>query len=64
MWRQKKFPNLKVIVLSLSIFLVGVTIGLSQSTKIPTLSSNIYDELKLFSDVLSHVQRDYVEETK
>ena len=64
MWHQKKFPNLKIIVLSLSIFLVGVTIGLSQSTKIPTLSSNIYDELKLFSDVLSHVQRDYVEETK
>jgi carboxyl-terminal processing protease len=64
MWQQKKFPSLKIIVLSLSIFLVGVTFGLSQSTKIPTLSSNIYDELKLFSDVLSHVQRDYVEETK
>ena len=64
MWHQKKFPSLKIIVLSLSIFLVGVTFGLSQSQKIPTLSSSIYDELKLFSDVLSHVQRDYVEETK
>jgi carboxyl-terminal processing protease len=64
MSHQKRFSNFQIILLSISIFLVGVTIGLSQSSKIPTLSPSIYDELKLFSDVLSHVQKDYVEETK
>lgn len=64
MSRQKRFSNFQIILLSISIFLVGVTIGLSQSSKIPTLPSSIYDELKVFSDVLSHIQKDYVEETK
>ena len=64
MSHQKRFSNFQIILLSISIFLVGVTIGLSQSSKIPTLSSGIYDELKVFSDVLSHIQKDYVEETK
>ena len=64
MLHQKGFWNFKIILLSISIFLVGVTIGLSQSHKMPTLSSSIYDELKLFTDIISHIQKDYVEETK
>jgi carboxyl-terminal processing protease len=64
MSRQNRFWNSKIILLSALIFLVGVTIGLSQSNKVPALSNNIYDELKLFSDVLGHIQKDYVEETK
>ena len=64
MSHQKGFWNFKIILLSISIFLVGVTIGLSQSHKMPALSSSIYDELKLFTDILSHIQKDYVEETK
>jgi carboxyl-terminal processing protease len=64
MLHQKRFGNFKIILLSVSIFLVGVTIGLSQSNKMPALSSSIYDELKLFTDILSHIQKDYVEETK
>ena len=61
---QRKFGNSKIILLSIFIFLLGVTIGLSQSNKGPTLSTSVYDELKLFSDVLSYIQKDYVEETK
>jgi len=61
---QRKFGNSKIILLSIFIFLLGVTIGLSQSNKVPTLSTSVYDELKLFSDVLSYIQKDYVEETK
>ena len=64
MLHQKGFWNFKIILLSISIFLVGVTIGLSQSNKMPALSSSIYDELKLFTDIISHIQKDYVEETK
>jgi carboxyl-terminal processing protease len=64
MLHQKGFWNFKIILLSVSIFLVGVTIGLSQSNKMPTLPSSIYDELKLFTDIISHIQKDYVEETK
>jgi carboxyl-terminal processing protease len=62
--QQKRFWNLKVIGVSIFIFLIGVTIGLTQSSKTPTLPSSIYDELKVFTDVLSHIQKDYVEETK
>ena len=61
---QRKFGSSKIILLSIFIFLLGVTIGLSQSNKALTLSTSVYDELKLFSDVLSYIQKDYVEETK
>ncbi|OGP91269.1 MAG: peptidase S41 [Deltaproteobacteria bacterium RBG_16_48_10] len=64
MSHQKRFSNSKIILLSIFIFLFGVTIGLSQSNKVPALSSSVYDELKVFADVLSHLQKDYVEETK
>jgi len=64
MLHQKGFWNFKIILVSISIFLVGVTIGLSQSHKMPTLSSSFYDELKLFTDIIGHIQKDYVEETK
>ena len=64
MSNPKRLWNLRIIALSISIFLVGVTIGLSQSTKTAVLPSGIYDELKLFTDVLSHIQKDYVEESK
>ena len=30
----------------------------------PALSSSAYDDLKLFTDVLSQIQKEYVEETK
>ncbi len=62
--QQKGFSNLKIVLLSAALFFVGVTIGLSQSSKSVVLPTGIYDELKLFTDVLSHVQKDYVEETK
>jgi len=64
MLHQKKFLNSKIILVSIFVFLLMATISLSQSTNVPTLSPSIYDELKLFSDVLSHIQKDYVGETK
>ncbi len=64
MSHQNRFSNSKIILLSALIFLIGVTIGLSQSNKVPALSASVYDELRLFSDVLGLVQKDYVEETK
>lgn len=64
MSHQKKFSNSKIILLSLLIFLIGVTIGLSQSNKGPALSSAAYDDLSLFSDILFRIQKEYVEETK
>ena len=61
---QRGIWNIKIIVLSVCLFLAGVTFGLSQSSKIPAIASSIYDDLKVFTDVISHIQRDYVEETK
>lgn len=62
MSEPKKAGKSKIIALSLLLFLLGVTIGLSQSPKVPTLSSGTYEDLKVFTDVLSLVQKDYVEE--
>ncbi len=65
MSHHKRYLNLKVVLLSILIFLVGVTIGLSQSHKVLTATSpSTYDELRIFTDVFSQIQKDYVEETK
>ena len=60
----KKMRNSKIILLSFLVFLFGVTIGLTQSHKVPTLSNSVYEELKVFSDVLGLIQKDHVEEAK
>jgi carboxyl-terminal processing protease len=60
-WKGK--GNFKVVLTILLVFLLGITIGLSRSHKVSALSTNIYDDLKIFTDVLGFVQKDYVEET-
>ncbi len=64
MLRQKGYLNFKIVLLSIVIFSIGVTFGLSQSHKLfAAPSSSAYDELKIFSDVFYQIQKDYVEET-
>jgi carboxyl-terminal processing protease len=47
-----------------TVFLIGVLIGSGQSQKVSALSNNMYEDLKVFTDVIGLVQKDYVEETK
>jgi carboxyl-terminal processing protease len=56
--------NFKIVSVILLVFLLGITIGLSRSHKASARSNNIYEELKVFTDVLGLLQKEYVEETK
>ena len=60
----KKSKHLKVVLLVLLVFVLGVTIGIGRSHKVSALSNNVYEDLKGFTDVLGIIQREYVEETK
>ena len=61
-WKQSKY--VKVALLILVVFILGIAIGLGRSHKVSALSNNVYEDLKGFTDVLGIIQREYVEETK
>jgi carboxyl-terminal processing protease len=64
MSRWKRIGNLKTVLLILLVFLSGITIGLGRSYQVSALSNAVYDDLKVFTDVLGLLQKEYVEETK
>jgi carboxyl-terminal processing protease len=61
-WRR--MGNLKIVLVILVVFLIGVLIGSGQYQKVSALSNSTFEELKLFSEVIYIIQKDYVEETK
>ncbi len=63
MSQWKRVGALKIGLLILLVFVLGVTIGLGQSPKGPSTSGGIYEELRVFTDVLGLLQKEYVEET-
>jgi carboxyl-terminal processing protease len=63
MSQWKGMRNFKIVSVILLVFLLGITIGLSRSHKVSARSNNIYEELKVFTDVLGLLQKEYVEET-
>ena len=64
MAQWKRITSLKVVLLILLVFLAGVTIGVVRSQKVSALSNSTYEDLKVFTDVLGLLQKEYVEETK
>ena len=64
MSQWKKIGNFKMVLVIATVFLIGVLIGSGQSQKVSALSNSMYEDLKVFTDVLSLIQKDYVEETK
>src|SRR4030042_3553287 len=63
MLSQKGIVNLRIILMISLVFLVGVAIGLGRFHKVSALSNSTYEDLKVFTDVLGLLQKDYVEET-
>jgi len=63
MSQRKRIGNIKVVLMVFAVFLVGVLIGSGQSQKVSALSNSTYEDLKVFTDVLGLIQKDYVEET-
>jgi len=64
MVQEKKWINLKTVLFVLVVFLLGVAIGSGQFHRVSALSNPTYEELKVFTDVISILQKEYVEETK
>jgi carboxyl-terminal processing protease len=60
----KRTGNFRIVLVILVVFLIGVLIGSGQSQKVSDLSNSMYEDLKVFTDVLGLIQKDYVEETK
>lgn len=56
--------TLKMGFLVFLVFILGVLIGLGKSHKVSALTNSIYEELKLFSEVIGVIQKEYVEEKK
>jgi len=64
MSQWKRIGNFKTVLVIFAVFLIGVLIGSGQSQKVSALSNSMYEDLKVFTDVLGLIQKDYVEETK
>jgi len=60
----KGMRNLKIISVVFLVFILGVTVGLGRFHKVSALSNPIYEDLRVFTDVLGLLQKEYVEETK
>lgn len=55
--------RIKIGLIIFGVFLFGVAIGLSRSHRVSALSNSMYEDLKVFTDVLGLLQKEYVEET-
>ena len=64
MSRWKRIGNFRIVLVIFGVFLIGVLIGSGQYQKVSALSNTTFEDLKLFSDVIHIIQKDYVEETK
>jgi carboxyl-terminal processing protease len=64
MSQRKRIGNFKIASVIVTVFLIGVLIGSGQSQKVSALSNDMYEDLKVFTDVIGLIQKDYVEETK
>jgi len=54
----------KIVMLVSLVFFLGLALGVIRSHKVIALSNNVFEDLKVFSDVFGIVQKEYVEETK
>ncbi|OGP62267.1 MAG: peptidase S41 [Deltaproteobacteria bacterium RBG_13_53_10] len=62
MFGWKKEGRYKILLIILLVFIAGVAIGMAQSRKVSAVSNPLYEDLKVFTDVLGLLQKEYVEE--
>lgn len=62
MSRWRRIGNYKTASIILVVFLLGVVIGVSRSHKVGAVPNTMYEDLKVFTDVLGLLQKEYVEE--
>ena len=62
MSQWKGIKNFKIVLLIMVVFILGMTMGLFRSHKVSAVSNGMYEDLKVFTDVLGLLQKEYVEE--
>lgn len=62
--QSKGIRNLKIGLLIFIVFILGIIIGLGKSHRVSALTDSMYEELKIFTEVIGILQREYVEEKK
>jgi carboxyl-terminal processing protease len=58
------YLNRKLLLLILIISILGALIGMASNRKVSAITDNVYEDLRVFTDVFTHLQKDYVEETE
>jgi carboxyl-terminal processing protease len=64
MFQWKREGSFRIVLMIFAVFLIGMLIGSGQSQKVSALSNTMYEDLKVLTDVIGYIQKDYVEETK
>lgn len=64
MFQRINYSNRKLLLLILVISILGAFIGIASNRKVSAITDDVYEDLRVFTDVLTHLQKDYVEETE
>ncbi len=63
MHKRMNYFNPKLLLLILIIISGGVVIGAANNRNVSAITDDVYEDLRVFTDVITHLQRDYVEGT-
>lgn len=64
MFKKVNRLNRNLLILIVFISFVGILIGMGKNRRVSAVTDDIYEEIRVFTDVLTHLQKDYVEETE
>jgi len=64
MVKWKELVRLKYAFVVILVFLLGLSLGMVKSRNVGAVTDGIYENLKVFTDVLSVIQKDYVDVEK
>ena len=64
MFQRMNYFNPRLLLLILIIAILGAFIGTAGNRNVSAITDNVYEDLRVFTDVITHLQKDYVEETE
>ncbi len=64
MFQRINYSNRKLLLFILIVSILGTLIGIASNRKVSAITDDVYEDLRVFTDVFTHLQKDYVEETE
>ncbi len=64
MFQRINYSNRKLLLFILIVSILGALIGIASNRKVSAITDDVYEDLRVFTDVFTHLQKDYVEETE